>query len=188
MARSCFVGCLLLVILSFAAPARGEPQFVPADPPWALVQADPGRTTFSLTTDGRAWTAEISRSVTPACDIAVVVGSRQSPAVRARLLAARSLFPLETSLEIGTDQVAVLGALCLGPVRLVGDRAWGQEPLTRIAVHAADTCFLVATGLEWRSEGRPFVSATWLPPGRRLVSLTLLVFPNGCRATLGATW
>jgi hypothetical protein len=185
-------GRLLLVpglLACLALSAHGQPCFLPIDPPIALVQADPGRTTLALSIGWSGWEAELARSVTAFCDVAAVVGSGPSFALRVRLLVAPSLFPLQAALEVGTDRVAALGALHLGPIRLVGDRSWSKtSPRVRLALHAAASSFATAAGAEWIRGFRPFISASWLPNTIPLSSLTLLASASGCRVTVGATW
>ncbi len=177
-------GLVLLIVLS----AAGHPSFVPVDPAIALVQADPGRTTFTLTAESGGWTATLSRSVSVGCDVVAVAGSASPLALRVRALVLPSLFPLEMAIEMGWGHLAVFGALHLGPVRLVGDRAWGDGSRVRIALHAADPLFVAAAGVEIGEKARPFVSATWFPSAMPLWSLSLVGTADGLRIAIGGTW
>lgn len=188
MTRSAPVGSVLFLVGCLAFAACGQPRYLPCDPPHALVQADPGRTTFACTIDAGGWTAELARSLTRSCDVAAFVSSVRSPALRVRWLVAPALYPLQTVLELGTDRIAALGALHLGPIRIVGDRAWGRDVRVRLAVHAAAAHLAAAAGVEWAARPLPFVSASWLPNARPLTALTLVVSPVGCRVTIGVTW
>jgi len=188
MTRWAPVGSALFLVACLAPAVCGQPRYLPGDPPHALVQADPGRTTFACTAGADGWTAELARSLTRSCDVAAVVGSARPPALRARWLVVPTLFPLQTVLELGTDRIAALGALHLGPMRIVGDRTWGRDARVRLAVHAAGARLAAAAGVDWVAGSRPFVSASWFPNARPLAALTFLVSPTGCRVTIGATW
>jgi hypothetical protein len=177
-------GCILFLALS----AAGHPLYVPVDPPIALVQADPGRTTFTWTSDRDGWVATLARSVSRSCDVVAVVGSSTPPALRLRALILPTLFPFETALEFGWRRLAVLGALHLGPIRLVADRAWGDGSRTRLTLHAADARFALAAGAETGREPRPFVSATWFPDAAPLWSVSCVATPGGLGFAIGGTW
>ncbi len=177
-------GCVLFLALS----ATGHPLFVPVDPDIALVQADPGRTTFTWTVNSHDWSATLARSVSRTCDVVAAVGSDVPPALRVRALVLPSLFPLETAVEIGWRRLAVLGTLHLGPIRLVGDRAWGDDAGTRLALHAADPRFAIAAGVETGRESRPFVSATWFQDAAPLWCISFILTTGGLRLAIGGTW
>lgn len=188
MSRPRPLGLVFLAVLALAWVADGQPGFVPADPPLDLVQGDSGRTTVAVAVGDDAWTVEIARSVTGDLDVAVVATSDRPFAVRARVRVAPSLFPLRAAVEVGSDRISVLAALCLGPLRLVADRAWGDETSTRIALHAAGRDVAAAASVAWSGWPRFVVSATWFPQIRPLAAVSFAVAHDGCRITLGATW
>ena len=185
MARWTLSGGLVLLI---ALSAAGHPSFVPVDPAIALVQADPGRTTFTLAMDSGGWIATLSRSVSKGCDVAAVVGSASPLSLRVRTLVLPSLFPLDIAIEMGWHRLAILGALHLGPVRLVADRTWGDDARVRIALHAADPRFVVTAGVEIGEKMRPFISTTWFASVAPLWSLSLIGTADGLRVAIGGTW
>lgn len=174
--------------LFIALSAAGHPSFVPVDPATALVQADPGRTTFTLAADSGGWTATLSRSVSAGCDVVAVVGPASPPALRVRALVLPSLFPLQMAIEMGWGRLAILGALHLGPVQLVGDRTWGDGDRVRIALHAADPRVVATAGLEFGEKVRPFVATTWFAIAAPLWSLSLVGTTDGVRIAIGGTW
>ncbi len=179
------LSCGLLFLL--ALPVAGHPAFVPVDPPAALVQADPGRTTFTLCVDSAEWFATVSRSVSDACDVALVLGSQCPLELRARVLLPTP-FPLRSEMELGRSRIAVMAALWLGPVRLVGTRSWGSDVPVRIASYASDTRFVAAAGVEIDGRWRPFVSATWCPDAVPLWTVSLTATSDGLRLSIGGTW
>jgi hypothetical protein len=174
-------------LLLLALPLVGHPAFLPVDPPAALVQADPGRTTLSFCVDSTEWSATVSRSVSDACDVALTLGSRCFPGLAARVLLPTPL-PLRAELELGTTRIALMTALWLGPVRLVGTRSWGNDVPVSVAVYASDARFIAATGVEVGGHGRPFVSATWCPDAAPLWTLSLTAASDGLRLSIGGTW
>jgi hypothetical protein len=182
------LSCSIVFTLCLGFSAAGHPLFVPVDPAIALVQADPGRTTVTWTVSSVGWTTTLARSVSQVCDVVAVIGSGAPPALRVRSLVFPSLFPLETAVEIGWRRLAVLGALHLGPTCLVGDRTWGDNAGTRLALHAADPHFAIAAGVEIRGGQGLFVSATWFPDAAPLWSVSGVVTLSGLRLTIGGTW
>lgn len=185
MARWALCGGLVLLV---SLSAVGHPAFVPTDPAAALVQSDPGRTTFALSMSPGGWSATLARSVSGACDIVAVIGTASLFDLRVRALVFPSLFPLHVALELGRDRLAVLGALHLGPVRLVGDRTWGSSGRVRVAIHVAGQRLAAAAALEAGARLRPIVSATWFPAATPLWSLSFVGTPDGLRVVIGGTW
>jgi len=180
---------VFLACLSGNSPGcAGHPAYVPVDPAVALVQSDPGRTTFLFSTDLSGWTATLSRSVTDACDVVAILGGRSLFDLRARVRLLPSLFPLRIEVEAGWNRLEALGALHLGPIRLVADRSWGAERATCLALHASRPGLSVALGVLAGGDVGPFITASWLPDPVRLWSLTLRLSSHGTHLAVGGTW
>jgi len=187
--RACLLGALGLVAAFLTnSPAAARPGFLPLDPPTALVQGDPGQTTCLITAERAGWTAELSRSLSPRWEGFVRFGSTRSPNLGARFAVGSALFPLCLSLEIALDQTATLGALHLGPWRLVGYRVWSAEPTLRISVHAASSRVAAAAGVEARPMPAPFIALAWHTPAAPLGSASLVVYTDRIRLAAGWTW
>lgn len=174
--------------LAISALAAAHPSFVPTDPPVALVQTDPGRSTFTLVFDASGWTATLSRSVTDVCAVVVILTPSSLFEIRVRALVLPSLYPLRMALELGRDQWSLFGALHLGPVRLVGDRGWGKDAYARIAMHGSKPGVAASAGAVLDGGLGPFISVTWFPDAVPLSSLTLVVTSDRWRIAIGGTW
>jgi hypothetical protein len=181
-------GVVTSLWLAISVMAAGHPLFVPVDPPVALVQADPGRTTFSLALEPHGWTATLSRSISDACDIVAVVSSLSPFNLRVRALVPSSPFPLRMAVEAGQDHLALFGALHLGPMRIVGERRWGESSGVRVSLHASTPALAVAAGAELGGRVRPLLAASWFPNPVELWGVTLTLAPSQWRVTMGGTW
>lgn len=173
---------------ALSAAAAAHPAFVPIDPPVALVQADPGRTTFSLTFDRSGWLAALARSVSEFCDVVAFFSPRSPFDLRVRALVPGTPLPFRVAAEVGRDRVAVLGALHLGPMRLVGERSWGESPGVRLALHTTTPALALAAGATLGDVLRPLVAVTWFPRSTPLWGFTLTMAPPDWRLTLGGSW
>jgi hypothetical protein len=179
---------LLAALVLLAAPsAAGHPAFLPIDPPAALVEADPGGTTFVLSLEPTGWLATISRSLTNLCDIALAVGSRDPLDLRARVLIPVPS-PLRVEIEAGATHIALMAALWLSPMRLVGTRSWGSGVPLRFAAYASDSCLVATVGVEIDERWKPFVGATRRLESAPLWTVTLTVRTDGLRLGVGGTW
>jgi hypothetical protein len=174
--------------LAISVLAAAHPSFVPTDPPVAVVQTDPGRSTFTLAFDASGWTATLSRSVTDACAVVAILAPSSLFEIRVRALVLPSLYPLRMAVEWGRDRWSLFGALHLGPVRLVGDRGWGEDAYVRVAMHGSKPGFSLAAGAVVDGGLGPFISVTWFPEAVALSSLTLVATPDGWRIAIGGTW
>ena len=170
--------------------AAAHPSFVPTDPPMALIQGDPGRTTLSLAVEKAGWAFTLSRSIASWCEVAAVVSARSPFDLHLRALAVPDAFPVEIVLDVAIDRVGVFGALHLGPARLTGDRVWGEGARTHAALHlAAGPRLVMATGVDLvNREARPFVSYTVLLKAAPLWSLSFVCGTGGPRLAVGGTW
>ena len=176
--------------LAISVLAAAHSSFVPTDPPMALIQGDPGRTTLSFAAEETGWAFTLSRSVTSWCEVTAVVSVRSPFDLHLRALAVPNAFPAEIVLDVARDRVDVFGALHLGPARLTADRVWGEGARTRVALHlAAGPRLIMAAGVDLvNQEVQPFVSFTVLPKATPLWSLSFVCGGGGPRLAVGGTW
>jgi hypothetical protein len=182
------LGRLTWILFLTALPAVGHPTYVPVDPPAAWVQSDPGRTTFTLTRGNSGWSMTLARSVTEACDVVAVLTPESLFDLRLRARLFPTLFPLRMAVEVGLRRLEVLGALHLGPVRLVGSRCWGEEGRVRVAAYVSKPGLVAAAGAIAEGEHDPFVALSWLPEATPLWSVTLSLTSRGPQVAIGGTW
>ncbi len=185
MSKLALLGCLLVAT---ALPAAGHPAYVPVIPAVALVQADPGRTTLVLTSSASGWSLSLARSVSAACDVVAIATPAAPFDLRLRARLVRELSPFHLSAEFGWSGIMALGALHLGPIRIVGERRWGEEAGRGVSVLAARPGLSVAVGARDGESPGAFAAVSWLPKVIPLWSLSLAVSLRGLEIGVGGTW
>jgi len=180
---------LVLALLAYAACAVAAPSVAFRDSPEGILGGVPGGTSIAAGVSGRAWSASITRTLTPRLELTWTARPADLFDLEARALVVEGLLPLNVVVGVARRRVALECTLLLGPVHLNYGRSWGgRESRWGYVQYAFDQRLTLLVGLDASDGALGAILGVRVHPGQtRLWGASLLLIGGEIRVAVGGT-